>query len=117
MPKFWRVNFGEPILDLVQISRDRWILFYTVLDECWYFLQIFHVKQFDKMQTSFVCFLKIRKTSTTYSTAMCLVIWLKKSSRSYANMRGQNQTILLRLIWLHKNTIVNTEVGLMIFIL
>jgi len=32
----------------------------------------FHAKQFEKMQTFFVSFLKTRKTFTTYSTTMCL---------------------------------------------
>ena len=75
------------------------------------------VKQFEKMQISFACFPKTKRILTTYLTTTCLKIWQKNSSKSYATTHGQKHTILLWLIYPHKSTTANTDLGLMTFLL
>ena len=72
------------------------------------------VKQFEKMQISFVCFLKTKRILATTTT--CPMIWRKNSSKNFANTSGRSHRILLWLIWPHQRTVGNTDRGLTNFI-
>ena len=59
-------------------------------------------RHFEKMQISFVCFLKTRKILITFLTTMYLKTWQKKSSKNFAKRRGRSLITLLWLIWPHQ---------------
>ena len=74
------------------------------------------VKQFEKMQISFVCFLKTKRILVTYSTTTCPKTWRKNSLKNFSNTCGRSHTILLWLIWPRQRTMGNTDQGLTTFI-
>ena len=75
------------------------------------------VKQFEKIQISFVCFPKTRKILITFLTTTCLKTWRKNSSKSCVRLHSRSHTILLWLIWPHQRTLENTDLDLTTFIL
>ena len=48
------------------------------------------VKQAEKIQISFVCFLKTKKTKTVFSTTMSVKIWPKSNSNNCAKQHGES---------------------------
>jgi len=73
------------------------------------------IKQFEKMQISFVCFLKTRKILITLLTTTCLKTWRKNSSKSCVRLPCKSHTILLWLIWPRQRTMGNSDLDLTTF--